>query len=45
MDWFEKLTGFQEGAYNETRDKLDVREGRLFSRMNGRSYGIGNLDV
>jgi hypothetical protein len=30
MDWFGKLTGFQEGAYNETRDKLDVREGRLF---------------
>ena len=45
MDWFEKLTGFQEGAYDETRNKLEVREGRLLSRVNGRRYGIGNLEL
>ena len=45
MDWFEKLTGFREGTYDETRKKLEVREGRLFSRVNGRSYGVGNLGL
>jgi hypothetical protein len=45
MDWFEKLTGFQEGSYNQTREQIEVREGWLFSRVNGRSTGIGNLEL
>jgi hypothetical protein len=45
MDWFEKLVGFREGSYNETRQKLEVREGRLCSRVNGRSYAVGNLEL
>ena len=24
MDWFERLTGFREGPYEETRAKLEV---------------------
>ena len=45
MDWFEELTGFREGTYNETREKLEVRDGRLVSHVNGRSYGIGTLEL
>jgi hypothetical protein len=45
MDWFESLTGFREGSYDETRQKLAVRDGRLFSRVNGRSFGIGKLEM
>ena len=29
MDWFERLTGFREGAYEATRARLQVRDGRL----------------
>lgn len=45
MDWFEKLTGFREAGYEETRARLAVRDGRLFSRINGASYGIGALEL
>ena len=29
MDWFEKLTGFRETSYEDTRSKLEVEGGRL----------------
>lgn len=45
MDWFEKLTGFRETGYEETRARLEVEEGRLRSRINGASYGIGSLEM
>ena len=45
MDWFEKLTGFPESTYEETRQKLEVRNGRLISRVNGRSYRVGKLEL
>jgi hypothetical protein len=45
MDWFEKLTGFRETGYDETRARLDVEGGRLRSRVNGASYGIGELEL
>lgn len=41
MDWFEKLTGFRETNYVDTKAKLDVKDGRLFSTVNGASYAIG----
>jgi hypothetical protein len=43
MDWFEQLTGFREGRYEETRAKLKVVAGRLQSLVNGRSYRVGEL--
>jgi hypothetical protein len=43
MDWFEQLTGFPEGAYDETRARLKVEGGRLVSLVDGRSYGFGEL--
>ena len=45
MDWFEKLTGFRETGYEETRARLEVAGGRLRSRVNDASYGIGELEL
>ena len=45
MDWFEKLTGFREIGYEETRARLTVEGGKLRSRINGASYGIGELEL
>lgn len=45
MSWFHRLTGFDETGYHATRDRLAVRDGRLHSLANGRSYGIGTLEL
>jgi hypothetical protein len=45
MDWFEKLTGFPEGSYEDTRAKLSVDGSRLRSLVNGKSYHIGTLQL
>ncbi|MCM5571030.1 hypothetical protein M6I34_10990 [Burkholderiaceae bacterium FT117] len=45
MDWFERLTGFRELPWEETRARLEVRGERLHSRVNGRSWGIGRLEL
>lgn len=49
MDWFERLTGFVESTgtagYEETRQRLQVDGNRLESRVNGRSFGIGTLEL
>jgi hypothetical protein len=45
MDWFERLTGFRETSYAETRVKLAVEGNRLTSLVNGKSYGIGELEL
>src|SRR5439155_21396878 len=45
MDWFERLTGFRETSYDETRRRLEVDGCRLRSRVNGKSYAIGELEL
>ena len=45
MDWFERLTGFREAPYHETRAKLEVKGNRLRSIVNQRSYQIGRLEL
>jgi hypothetical protein len=45
MDWFEKLTGFREESYEATRAKLNVEGGHLHSRVNRKSYGVGEFEV
>jgi hypothetical protein len=45
MDWFERLTGFREVDYDDTRGKLRVEGRQLKSLINGKSYGIGELDA
>ena len=45
MDWFERLTGFIERDYEDTRSRLEVVGQTLRSRVNGREYGIGELEL
>jgi hypothetical protein len=45
MDWFERLTGFREVGYDETLAKLKVESSQLQSLVNGKSYGIGELEL
>lgn len=45
MDWFERLTGFRETGYEETRARLAVENGRLISRINGASYEVGEFEL
>ena len=44
MDWFERLTGFRETDYADTRGKLRVEGRQLQSLINEKSYGIGELE-
>lgn len=44
-DWFADLAGFKETTYEATRSNLEVRDGRLRSVVNGRTYGIGRLET
>ena len=45
MDWFECLTGFKERKHTETQSLLEVRDGRLNSKVNGQGYAIGQLEL
>ncbi|MDB4989276.1 MAG: hypothetical protein JWN04_4454 [Myxococcaceae bacterium] len=45
MDWFERLTGFREHDYQDTRARLAVEGEQLRSLKNGHSYGIGELQL
>jgi hypothetical protein len=45
MDWFETLTGFRESDYDDTRAKLKIKGNRLQSLVNGKDYGIGELEL
>lgn len=45
MDWFERLTGFREQSYEDTRARLAVEGQQLRSLKNGHSYGIGALEL
>src|SRR4051794_36735241 len=45
MDWFARLTDFEETTYDETRSKLAVEGSRLTSNVNGKSYAIGTFEL
>jgi hypothetical protein len=45
MNWFERLTGFEESGYADARSKLEVDGRRLRSLVNGRSYQVGELEL
>ena len=45
MDWFERITGFRETDYDDTRAKLVVEGNRLRSLVNANSYRIGELEL
>jgi len=44
-DWFQRITDFKENGYRETQAKLAVEGSELVSRVNGRRYGIGRLEL
>ena len=43
--WFERLTGFLETSPDEVREQMFVEGATLTSRINGRSWQCGTLDV
>lgn len=45
MDWFERITGFEEGSYDETRAALSVVDGKLRSAHGGRACLVGELQT
>ncbi len=45
MDWFERITGFKEDGYDETRARLSVVDGQLHSLHSTRTCGIGQLET
>jgi hypothetical protein len=45
MDWFERITGFRETDCHDTRSKLAVEGTQLRSSVNGKSYGVGTLEL
>jgi hypothetical protein len=45
MDWFERLTGFHETNYDDTRARLRVEGSRLQSLVNRKTYQIGQLEL
>jgi hypothetical protein len=45
MYWFERLTGFRETSYHDTRAKLKLDGNRLQSLIDGKDYGIGELEL
>jgi hypothetical protein len=44
-DWFETLTGFRETSYQQTQANFEVADGCLRSRINGRTWAIGNFEM
>jgi len=45
MDWFEKLMGFKEREYSDTRQRLILEGTLLRSPANGKSYDAGVLEL
>jgi hypothetical protein len=45
VDWFERITGFKESSYDETRERLSIVDGRLHSSSSSRSWGVGALEI
>jgi hypothetical protein len=45
MDWFERITGFREGTYEETKSRLRIEDGRLINETNGVGHDVGRLEL
>lgn len=44
-DWFEELTGFEEGDRAHMLSNLSLEGNRLVSRANDRSFQVGELEL
>lgn len=45
MNWFTRLTGFEEQSYHATRQQLHCADGVLTSKANGASWPVGRLST
>lgn len=45
MDWFEELTGFKETSYQETKNKLEFKDGMLHCPTNQRQFVLGKFEA
>ena len=45
MDWFERITGFEERSYGETQAALKVVGGKLLSDASQRACAVGQLET
>lgn len=45
MNWFEQLTGFRELGYAQTQARFEVIGQRLHSKVDGRSWQVGELET
>lgn len=45
MDWFERLTGFRESGHRATQAQMFMEGESLVSRVNGRRYRAGRLEL
>ena len=45
MDWFERITGFKELGYEETKSALSVASGRLGSAHSNSTFLVGDLEM
>ena len=44
MDWFKELTGFSEESYHLTQSNFRVEGQKLYSKVNNRSFNIGEFN-
>ena len=45
MDWFERITGFEEEEYASTQARLQVDGAALVNEVTGRRWAMGQLEV
>jgi len=43
--WFEKLTGFKEVSPENVRKNIELLDGSIISKVNGKSYKYGSLEI
>lgn len=43
--WFDQLTGFTEENPEQVRGNLEIKENKLISKVNGKEYVFGRLEV
>lgn len=43
--WFQKLVGFKETSLDEVRSKLEIDGNRLRSKVNGKEFVFGELEI
>lgn len=45
MDWFEKITGFKERSYSETKKYLVFEDNTLYCPINDKRYDLGTFEI